>query len=282
MMLVLLVITFIILGPLVGGLISGIDRRVTARMQGRFGPPIFQSFYDVLKLFQKETLYVRRSQNVYIFFYLVFVIFSGALFFAGEDILLFIFSITLAALFFILAGYKGSSPYSFIGAERELLQLLAYEPMILLMAVGMYLATGSFYVADIVAYPHLLIVPLAGIFFGTFYVLTIKLRKSPFDLSTSHHGHQELVKGITTEFTGKALAMIEIAHWYETVFLLGLVYLFFAAQPLLGIAAMVFFYFLEILIDNTFARVKWQRMVFRSWVVALVLGFGNILFLYAR
>ena len=47
----------------------------------------------------------------------------------------------------------------------------------------------------------------------------------------SHHAHQEIVRGITTEFAGPALALIEITHWYENVLLLGIVYLFFAFNP---------------------------------------------------
>jgi len=42
------------------------------------------------------------------------------------------------------------------------------------------------------------------------YILTIKFRKSPFDLSMSHHAHQEIVRGITTEFSGPALGLIEV------------------------------------------------------------------------
>jgi len=270
---------YLFLGPLFGGLVTGLDRRITARMQGRFGPPILQPFYDILKLFEKEQIVVRRSQNVYVYFYLLFIVFTGVLFFMGEDLLLVIFSLTLAAIFFVLAGYKGGSPFSIIGAERELLQMMAYEPMVLMMAVGMYMATKSFYVGDIVTSPMMPILLLPGMFIGVTYVLTIKLRKSPFDLSTSHHGHQELVKGITTEYSGPALALIEIAHLYEVPFIMGFVFLFFGSNWLLGFVACLAVYLLEILIDNTFARTKWQFMLVASWVVAAVFGFGNIIIL---
>lgn len=275
---IVIAILYVVLAPLLGGLLAGVDRRITARMQGRFGPPILQPFYDVAKLFCKENLVVRRSQTVYIVFFLLFMIFTGAIFFAGEDLLLVIFSLTLASTFFVLAGYKGSSPYSDIGAERELLQIMAYEPMVLFYVIGIYMAARTFYVEKIVTTNHpMLILSLPGVFLGFLYVLTIKLRKSPFDLSTSHHGHQEIVKGITTEFTGPALGLIEIAHWYENVLLLGLVALFFAPYLWLGALMSLVVYFLEIFIDNTCARARWQWTVFSSWVVAAVLGFGNIL-----
>jgi len=265
--------------PILGGLLAGLDRRVSARMQSRWGPPLLQPFYDVVKLWQKESIVVRRSQNFYIFFFLLLVMFTGVLFFAGSDLLLVIFALTLAAIFFVLGAYKASSPYSFLGAERELLQMMAYEPMVLLTAIGMYMVTKSFYVHQIASHPSLLILALPGIFLGFLYTLEIKFRKSPFDLSCSHHAHQELVRGITTEFSGRALALIEVAHWYENVFLLGWIYLFFAAWPVLGIAVALLAFFGVILADNVFARLKWQTALRSAWVVAAILGFGNILVL---
>jgi NADH:ubiquinone oxidoreductase subunit H len=125
----------------------------------------------------------------------------------------------------------------------------------------------------------LLVLTLPGIFLGFLYTLEIKFRKSPFDLSSSHHAHQELVRGITTEFSGRALAMIEVAHWYENVFLLGWVYLFFAAWPVAGITACLGVFLFVILVDNVFARLKWQAALKSAWAVAMVLGFGNILVL---
>jgi formate hydrogenlyase subunit 4 len=248
-------------------------------MQSRRGPPILQPLYDVLKLWQKQNVVVQRSQNLYIGFFMLLVIFTGALFFGGSDLLLVIFALTLAAIFFVLGAYKASSPYSFIGAERELIQMMAYEPMILLAAIGMYMATKSFAVDDIASHPKLLVLVLPGIFLGFLYTLEIKFRKSPFDLSCSHHAHQELVRGITTEFSGRTLAMIEIAHWYENVFLLGWVYLFFASMPALGVAASLLVFAFVILVDNVFARLKWQTAIRSAWIVAVVLGFGNIIVL---
>jgi formate hydrogenlyase subunit 4 len=234
----------------------------------------------VLKLFEKEKAVVTESQNFFIFAYIIFTAFTGALFFAGGDLLLVIFAMTLAHIFLVMGAYSANSPYSFIGAERELIQIMAFEPMILLVAAGMYLVTGSFYVSDIVRYGTPLAMPLLGLFIGLLYVLTIKLRKSPFDLSTSHHAHQEIVKGITTEFSGSTLGRVEIAHFYETVLLLGFVYLFFANNPLLGIAAAAIAYFLELVVDNTYPRFKWALMMRSTWAVTLILGMGNILILW--
>jgi ech hydrogenase subunit B len=142
-------------------------------------------------------------------------------------------------------------------------------------------ATGSFKVSDIVRSSGLPpIVYLPGVFCGFLFILTIKLRKHPFDLSTSHHAHQEMVKGLTTEFNGVTLLIVEVSHWYENVFLMGIIALFFInGKPwsyALAAVAVVLSYFLEILIDNTNARLKWQRMFKTTWAVTMIIGVINI------
>ncbi len=100
----------------------------------------------------------------------------------------------------------------------------------------------------------------------------------------SHHAHQELVRGATTEFVGRTMGWIEISHWYENVFLLGFVFLFFANGTalgwIIGIVVAILTYFFEVFIDNCFARMKWQFAFKSAWVVAVVLGMINIFVLY--
>ncbi|MDR0886620.1 MAG: NADH-quinone oxidoreductase subunit H [Clostridiales Family XIII bacterium] len=277
-------LAYLVLGPVVGCLIAGIDRKITARMQGRFGPPILQPFYDVRKLLEKEPVTVNNGQDFFVMAMLIFMIITGCLFFIGENLLLVIFTLTTAAIFLVLAAYSSNSPYSQLGAERELLQMMAYEPAVLLIAVGLYMVKGSFNVSDIISGGPIAVLPLLGIFISYIFVLTMKLRKSPFDLSMSHHPHQELVKGVTTEISGRSLAAIEVSHWYENVFLLGFIFLFFANGSILwgviGIVAILLLYFLEILIDNGYARVKWQLAFKWCWKITLICSGVNVIVLY--
>ncbi len=274
---------FVAAAPFIGGLLDGIDRKLSARMQGRKGPGILQPFYDVAKLTQKQLLAVNKFQLLMVMSYLFFVMLSGALFFGGCDMLLCFFSLSTAAMFLILASTSTHSPFSTIGSHREMVQMMAYEPMELLTAVGFYLATGTFRVLDIVKadIPAILYAP--GFFVGFVFILTIKFRKSPFDLSTTHHAHQEVVKGVTTEMVGIEYATTTVAEWYENVFLLGVVALFFInSNPLsylVALVAVAVVFFLEILIDNTSARVKWQLMLKMAWGVTLITGGLNLLIL---
>lgn len=272
---------YIVAAPVLGGLLAGIDRIITARMQRRVGPPLLQPFYDVAKLLQKRTIVVNRLQNPYLVCHLLFMIATGFLFFQGSDMLLIIFVLTLSSVFLVLAAFSTHSAFPSVGAERELILIMAYEPMVLMALVGIYKVAGSFFFWDVIASDKKLILWLPGIFAGFVYILTMKLRKSPFDISYSHHAHQELVKGITTDFSGRSLAIIELAHWYENVFLLGFIYLFFSFNPWIAAGAIALTYLLELVIDNSFARVKWQFAFRSAWIAAMILGGGNLIILYA-
>lgn len=282
---VISVIAFLILAPFIGGLFSGLDRKISARMQGRIGPSIFQPFYDVAKLFSKQFIVVNTAQIFLVISFLLTVILTGCMFFAGSDILLCFFLLSTGATFLIFAACITNSPYSNLGASREMLQMMCYEPAVLLACIGFYLAAGSFDVSKIIQADMPAIIKTPGFFIALVFIMTIKLRKSPFDLSASHHPHQELVKGITTDMGAKTLGLYEIAEWYEHVFLFGVVGLFFVwnnpISYVIAILAILAVFFLEILIDNTSARVKWATMFKLSWSVTLFFAGANLIILMA-
>ena len=269
-------VLFLILAPILGGIIAGVDRILTARMQSRRGPPVFQPFYDISKLWHKEKAFTSPVEMIFTTGYLILIALSGALLFAGGDLLLVVFALALAHTFLILAAYAANAPYSGVGAERELIGVMVAEPILILLAAGFFLVTGSFFVSDILSAGTPAILSLPGVFLALFAVLTLKLRKSPFDIATSHHAHQELVKGVTSSLSGKTLAKVEIAHWYETILILALLFLFFAGNPVLGIIVVIICYFLEILMDNLFPRVTWKMTVKSLWIATIILGVVNI------
>lgn len=284
MLLAIKVVLIIILTPLAGGLLAGFDRIISARLQGRKGPPLLQPFYDVLKLLQKETIEVNTSHRFYVYVSLLFIVFTAIVMLLGGDILLTIFVLTLGSIFFVFGGYASQSPYSVIGAERELLQMMAYEPMVFMTAAGLYYVTNTFFIKDIISRDIPAIVYLPAIFLGFVYILTFKLRKSPFDLSVGHHAHQELVQGISTEYSGRALAAIEVTHWYESIIAMAFVYIFFAANSVISrVVALIVclvVYLFEIIVDNSTVRVKWQMALTSAWVVSGVLGILNLAVLF--
>ena len=277
---VLKIALLIILAPLLGGLIAGIDRKITARMQGRVGPPIMQPFYDFLKLMDKQVIVAGPMQYVYVIGYLMFNIFSLVLFAMGQDLLIIIFVMALASIFLVLGATSVNSPYSRIGGQRELIQIMSYEPVLIFFAAAVYEVTGSFSVNGVISFQKPLLPAIPLVFLAFIYILTIKLRKSPFDFSASAHAHQELIRGMLTEFSGPQLALIELTHWYEIVLLIGFLMLFYATNIYIAIGIALLSFFLEIVIDNVSARLNWRWMFKASWSIGISLCVANILWIY--
>ena len=280
---IILVLCYIIVAPFIGAILEGFDRKISARMQRRVGPPIRQPLFDVIKLFKKQIIVVDRSQSFLIVSYLLLTIMTGCMFYAGVDLLMIFFVLSSAAVFVYFAATVTGSPMSTMGGLRELVQDMAYEPAVLLAAVGFYLTTGSFEIDEIINQDTSAIIKMPGFFVAFVFILTIKMRKSPFESAQSHHPHQELVKGLTTEMGAKNLAYFQITEWYETILMLSVEALFIVNKNpwsyLVAAFVILATYFLEILIDNSSARMKWQDMLKLSWFVTLLAGGVNLMVL---
>lgn len=274
------VLLAIVAVPIVGCFMSGIDRKLTAKLQGRVGPSIFQPFYDVVKLICKKDAIVSKFQNFYILTYIVFVIATVVMFFLEMDLLMIIFVYTIANVALIVGAMSTGSPYSKVGASRETIAMLAYEPILILFIIGMYMLTGSFKISSLNGNTYPMIAYLPLVFLSMLFIMSIKFKKSPFDLSTSHHGHQELVKGIMTEYSGPTFAIIEISHWYEYVFLSGLMFLFCKENLVVGLVISGITFLYVIFLDNISARLTWEWLIKVTWTVVVGLSFANILFIY--
>jgi ech hydrogenase subunit B len=273
-------IGFVLLAPVFGGLLAGVDRILSARMQGRVGPPLLQPFYDLGKLLQKDARQVNPIVEPLLLGHLGFMAATGAMLLGGTDLIFVAFVLALAALFLVLAAGSVNSPYSFAGAERELIVLLASEPFFILMLAAICKVANASSYQGVLASPVMVAPQLIGILIAFSFVATIKLRKSPFDISTSHHAHQELVSGLTSDMSGRLLAYVEMAHWFESAILCAFLVLFFNWAWPLGIAAFLVAYLLEILVDNSTSRAKWQLVLRSSWVVTLLFSGGNVLALF--
>ena len=273
---------FVVLAPVNGGLLMGIDRKLTARMQSRIGPPILQPFYDAIKLWGKQPFLASGLQPVLAFGYFGFSVAAYALLAFGQDILLMIFTIAVADVCLIVASFNSKSPYSNIGAKRELLGMMSYEPVMILAALNISIMTGTFMIQGIfdITVPLLPYVPLT--FLAMIPVLVVYMKKSPFDVSASGHAHQELVRGIYTEFSGYTLALIELGHWTKVALMLSFVTLFWAPNLIVGVALALTLFFVTLVIDNVYPRLDWKSMVKTTWTAGFLLIIANIIGLIVR
>jgi ech hydrogenase subunit B len=270
----IIAIILVILAPLIGGLVYGFERIVKARMQRRIGPPLLQPFYDFLKLAQKRQMLVHSAHAFLGIMHFVALWFALAVLLLGSDLILVIFLHLLATALLLLAAYSTRSVFSHLGANRLAISVLAYEPVLILIAVAIFMLTGSFNASAAFNHstPLLYQMPLA--FVALLLVLPIKLKKSPFDVAEAH---QEVTGGVELEFSGLFFEAVYTAKWLDYVFCYTLVYLFAGNNIILGIGLMLFTFLYLNALDNSTARVNYKQMLRFSLGVSFSLALINLL-----
>jgi len=262
-----------ILSPIIGAFIYGFERILKARMQNRQGPPLLQPFYDFIKLIGKRPIQVHSFHSIMGLAFFFATWFTLAAFLCGPNILVGVYLHILALAFLIIGGFSVLSPYSVMGSLREIIHLMSVEPILILVAVGLFLVTGSWNVKDIYSYPGLPILYLPLVFIA--FVLTIPsiLKKSPFDISEAH---QEIIGGPEIEYSGFFYEAIYTAKWIEYVFVFAIIFLFTGSYWWLGLAlSLIVLLFINAL-DNSTCRSTFHQMIKFSWFVLLPLAALNI------
>jgi ech hydrogenase subunit B len=266
-------VVLIITAPLVGGLVYGFERIIKARMQRRIGPPVLQPFYDFMKLADKRRMIVHSAHAFLGIMHFVSLWFALGVLLLGGDLILVIFLHLLSTALLMLAAYSTRSVFSHLGANRTAISIVAYEPVLILIAVSIFMLTGSFDAAAAFQSEQPLLYKLPLAFIALLLVLPVKLKKSPFDVAEAH---QEVTGGMELEFSGIFYEAVYTAKWLDYVFCYALVYLFAGRNILLGIGLIaVTFIYLNAL-DNSSARVNYKQMLRFSLLVSFSLAFINL------
>ncbi len=264
---------FILFSPILGGLIYGFERVVRARMQNRKGPPILQPFYDMYKLLDKQPLIINSYHIVFALMHMITLWIVIAMIILGNSLLYIIFIHLMASVFLILAGYSVNSVYSHIGSNRELMTIVAYEPILILIAIGFYMVNGTFDISAIYQNSSSLL-SMIFLFLALLLIIPIKLKKSPFDATEAH---QEIVGGVELEFSGIFFEILYMAKWIEYVFVYLLVFLFAGDNIILGLVLSLVVFFIINLVDNSTSRVKIADLVKITLTIGLTLCIINLL-----
>ncbi|MDQ1339713.1 MAG: ech hydrogenase subunit [Campylobacterota bacterium] len=266
---------FTLLAPIFGAFLYGFERVLRARMQQRKGPPLMQPFYDAFKLLQKKTLIVHPMHSLFgVFHFFALWVALGAVFF-GLNLLYIVFLHLFALIFLVMGGFSARSVFSNIGANRELLALVAYEPVLILLAIGFYLKTGSFEISEIIKNGEYLS-SMFLLFLSLLIIMPIKLKKSPFDVTEAH---QEIAGGAEIEYSGVFYEFLYASRFLEYIFVYALVFLFGGDNFWLGAILAIMTFFIINLIDNSTARVKTKDMLFVIYALAIPLAILNIIYL---
>jgi ech hydrogenase subunit B len=271
---VILNVALILLTPLLGLLLLGLDRKLSARMQNRKGPPVMQPLYDLIKLFSKKAEYVNESTIIFAYAHLAFMIATVVLFFLLQDLIVMFFTITLSIVFLILGAFSTTSPYSYLGAHRELMQLLAVETLFLLIIMTIGVSERSFSLETILAgrtIPMFFHLPLT--LAAMFLVVIVKMGKAPFDIPGAH---SEIVQGPYVEYSGRWYALFQISKMFEVPFFLAFFVLFFMPFLLVGVIVAGLLFMLAVLIGNTSARTTYKGMLKFVYLYGLPLAVVNL------
>ncbi|WP_195987266.1 complex I subunit 1 family protein [Clostridium sp. D53t1_180928_C8] len=218
---------------LVGLFLSGLDRKVVARMQRRRGPKITQPFYDFVKLLGKDTIVPRNSnERLFIISPIIalvsiciiptlFPIYDWSFFGGTADIVVIIYLLIIPAVAMIVGGMASGSPFASIGVSREVVAMVAYElPLITsLLAVckkaGLILGEGTTYSLSAIASAQqsngsfiftLSLIPAAIAFL---MILPAKIGVAPFDVAEAE---TELCEGPLAEYSGLHLGLFKLTH----------------------------------------------------------------------
>lgn len=210
---------------IIGLLASWVDRKVTARIQWRVGPPWYQNFVDILKLLGKETIVPQGAKMT--FFYSPFlgllslilvvtilgkIIIMPLESFAG-DLIVILYLLIIPALAIILGASSSSNPLASVGASREMKMILGYElPFILSAIVVIIKSGGAIRISQILNHQINFgsnIASLSGAlaFIVAIFCMQAKLGLVPFDASEAE---QEIMAGVLIEYSGLPFAIFKL------------------------------------------------------------------------
>ncbi len=279
-------------------LIQWIDRKLSAKLQNRVGPPIFQPVADFIKLISKEVIIPENADKI-LFISLPYiatasiitaltmipVVGKPLISFEG-DIVVVIYLLTIPTVTFFLAGWSSTSPYSTIASMRVMTQLFGYEVPLFLAVAGPAIIAGSWSIYEISRYfasnPIFIFLHIPAII-AALLASQGKLERVPFD---APHAKNEVVGGQFTEYSGRLLAFFYLAIDIEMVVLAAFISAIFMGGigELKGVYAFIIFLIKTLIICIIFtllkalmARVRVDQMVKFSWKYLVILSIIQII-----
>jgi formate hydrogenlyase subunit 4 len=210
-------------------LFEGILRKVTAKVQSRQGPPIWQPYYDLLKLLGKEDIESGESpamQRFASWLSLAAILTLAILVPMGTtpplsgaaDAYLLISLLTLCGVSTMLAGLAAGSTYSLLGMSREMMSLMTLEPLLAVAVFVSMVHTRSMRLDAVLngsAYVQAGL-PLAGILMlgVAIFAFQALIGRLPFDIAEAE---TELMEGSMVEYSGPKLALFKFTRMAKLV-----------------------------------------------------------------
>ncbi|NPA75441.1 MAG: NADH-quinone oxidoreductase subunit H [Euryarchaeota archaeon] len=225
---ILILAGMVTLGFAIGMLFNGIARKVSARIQNRVGPPVYQGFIDVFKLFGKKTnishgwifdLAALFSVSGIALAFLFLPVAGYSMLSTDGDLFLILYLLAIPALGFALGAGASGNPNAAVGVMRALMSMLAYELPLVMVMVAMMVYYNTTSLANIVAaQANMQWAFFIPIFFIGALVADMALQgmlmEKPFDIPIAPH---EIATGPMVEFGGKHLGALMLYKMMGTV-----------------------------------------------------------------
>jgi NADH-quinone oxidoreductase subunit H len=277
-----------------GLLTCWLDRKLSARLQWRLGPPWYQGFMDICKLFGKETILPSGATITFILApclgFLAAILSATILGTSlwqtggfGADLIVVLYLLMIPAVALIMGASSSANPLASVGASREMKLVLGYElPFILSVLAIVTKGNGAIRFQDIISQQQLSssnIFSWSGTlaFLAVIFCVQAKLGFGPFEISEAE---QEIMGGALIEYSGSLLAIFKLtkAVLFYTLPLLVIVLflgkdtsLLFLALKYLGIV-LIF-----ILVKNTNPRLRIDQAVRFFWGPVTLLALVSLI-----
>jgi len=291
-----------LLTAIIGLLASWIDRKVTAKVQYRVGPPLLQPLIDIVKLLGKETLIPAGASKITFLMApvigLASVILVSTLLWINNiypaksflgDLIVVLYLLVIPSISIIMGGFASRNPFASLGASREMKLILSYElPFILAVLVTVIKSGFTFRLGEILTFQA-----QNGAFVGSWsgtlalivaiICMQAKLALVPFDIPEAE---TEIAGGPLIEYSGSGLAiyrlmknmlMFTVPFFLIIVFIGGLrfdgIHLLYGVLKYIGLVALM------TVIRNTNPRVRIDQAVKFFWgpvtiiaIIAIILA----------
>ncbi|RIK82835.1 MAG: formate hydrogenlyase [Hyphomicrobiales bacterium] len=220
-------------------LVTGFVRKVKARLTRRKGPSLIQPYRDLARLMRKDAVVAENASWLFrVFPYLVFAAtwvaaalvptFAGGLVFSWTADLIAIIALLGTARFFLaLAGMDVGTAFGGIGSSREMMISSLAEPAMMLTMFALALVAGSTQlstVSAVLASPEVgLRVSLGMALVALVMVAIAENARIPIDNPATHLELTMVHEAMVLEYSGRHLAMIELAAMLKLVLYLSLI-----------------------------------------------------------
>ena len=223
---------------LVSPLFMGFIKKVKAHMQGRRGPPLLQVYYNLLKLFKKETVVSLNSSFITLispYINIIFMlaaslcvplVFIPAANFGFGNVILFLYLMVMAKFFMALGGLDAGSSFGGMGSSREMTISAIFEPVVIIVVSALVFVLKTFDIHQMFA------VTLGGSVLNNaallltavalFIILITETSRIPVDNPETHLELTMVHEAMVLESSGPNLALLELSHAIKNTLLMAL------------------------------------------------------------